>query len=66
MSNSLQGRVAVVSGASRGIGDAIAERLLADGARVFSLDKLAPAEPRAGVVYLRGGHHRPGERRGGL
>jgi NAD(P)-dependent dehydrogenase (short-subunit alcohol dehydrogenase family) len=52
MTNSLSGRVAAVTGAARGIGDAIAARLLADGATVFSLDKLAPPEPRAGVTYL--------------
>jgi NAD(P)-dependent dehydrogenase (short-subunit alcohol dehydrogenase family) len=52
MSNSLEGRVAVITGAARGIGEAISERLLADGAKVFSLDKTTAAAPRAGVVYL--------------
>ena len=52
MTHSLSGRVAAVTGAARGIGDAIAARLLADGATLFSLDKIAPPEPRAGVTYL--------------
>ena len=43
------GRVAVVTGAARGIGDAIARAFAAAGAVVFSLDPLAPAETRAGI-----------------
>jgi NAD(P)-dependent dehydrogenase (short-subunit alcohol dehydrogenase family) len=42
-------RVAVVTGASRGIGDAIARRLASEGARVVSLDTAAPAQPRDGI-----------------
>jgi NAD(P)-dependent dehydrogenase (short-subunit alcohol dehydrogenase family) len=52
MSSSLTGRVAAITGGARGIGDAIAARLLADGARIFALDKIAPEEPRDGVTYL--------------
>jgi NAD(P)-dependent dehydrogenase (short-subunit alcohol dehydrogenase family) len=48
---SFEGRVAVVTGAARGIGDAIAAGFLAEGARVVALDKLEPAEPREGVRY---------------
>jgi nucleoside-diphosphate-sugar epimerase len=39
----LTGRTALVTGAARGIGLAISERLLADGARVVMLDRDAPA-----------------------
>lgn len=53
MTQSLSGKVAVVTGAARGIGDTIAARLLADGAAVFALDKMPPDEPRAGVTYLQ-------------
>ena len=52
MSKSLSGKVAVVTGAGRGIGAAIAARLLDDGADVFALDKAAPEEPHPGVSYL--------------
>src|SRR3974377_927763 len=53
MASSLAGGGPAVTGAARGIGDAIAARLLADGATLFSLDKIAPPEPRAGVTYLQ-------------
>jgi len=50
--SSLSGKVAVVTGGARGIGDGVAARLAADGARVFSLDKAAPEQNRDGVTYL--------------
>lgn len=52
MTQSLGGKVVVITGAARGIGDTIAGRLMADGAAIFALDKSPPDEPRAGVVYL--------------
>jgi NAD(P)-dependent dehydrogenase (short-subunit alcohol dehydrogenase family) len=53
MANEFQGKVAAITGASRGIGDAIAERLLEEGAKVFSLDLSDPDEARGGVTYLQ-------------
>jgi NAD(P)-dependent dehydrogenase (short-subunit alcohol dehydrogenase family) len=48
---SFAGRVAVVTGGSRGIGDAIVRSLQAAGAQVVALDLDAPVEPRDGVRY---------------
>jgi len=50
----LAGKVALVTGGARGIGDAIIARLVADGATAFVLDMAAPDDPREGVTYLQG------------
>jgi NAD(P)-dependent dehydrogenase (short-subunit alcohol dehydrogenase family) len=53
MAGEFAGKVAVVTGAARGIGDAIAARFIEEGAKVFSLDLGDPDEARMGVTYLK-------------
>lgn len=53
MTKCFSGKVTVITGAARGIGDAIAARFLEEGASVFSFDLGEPDEPRQGVTYLK-------------
>jgi NAD(P)-dependent dehydrogenase (short-subunit alcohol dehydrogenase family) len=49
---SFEGRVVVVTGGARGIGDATLAAFLEQGATAVSLDLGPPDEPRPGVTYL--------------
>jgi NAD(P)-dependent dehydrogenase (short-subunit alcohol dehydrogenase family) len=57
---SFEGRVAVVTGGARGIGDAIVRAFREAGAGVVVLDKLEPEEPREGVRYATADVSDPG------
>lgn len=46
----LKGKVAVVTGAARGIGRAAAVALAQSGSRIAAIDICAPVDPRSGVV----------------
>lgn len=50
---SLAGKVVVVTGGTRGIGDAIVEKFQREGSTVVALGRSAPDSARPGVRYLR-------------
>ena len=52
MPGDFDGKVAIVTGGSRGIGGAIADEMIRRGAAVASFDVVAPAESREGVLDL--------------
>jgi NAD(P)-dependent dehydrogenase (short-subunit alcohol dehydrogenase family) len=47
-----EGRVALVTGGSSGIGGAVTRRLAAAGYRVFDASRRAPADPVSGVEHV--------------
>jgi 3-oxoacyl-[acyl-carrier protein] reductase len=53
MSGRFDGRVVVVTGGARGIGDAIVRRVVADGAAAVVPDLADPTDPVPGARYIR-------------
>lgn len=48
----LKAKTALITGGVGGIGQELAKKMLAEGARVVVFDKMAPKEPLAGVIYV--------------
>lgn len=53
MGDRFEGRVAVVTGGSRGIGAAVIASIIEEGGRGVALDLSEPDEPQAGARYIR-------------
>jgi NAD(P)-dependent dehydrogenase (short-subunit alcohol dehydrogenase family) len=53
MGGRFEGRVVVVTGGARGIGDAIVRRMVAEGASAVVPDLAEPVDPVAGARYVR-------------
>jgi NAD(P)-dependent dehydrogenase (short-subunit alcohol dehydrogenase family) len=52
MSRGFAGRVVIVTGGARGIGDAIVGAFVEQGGQAVAFDLLAPTEPRSGTRYV--------------